>query len=318
VTGAISYAPFERELRATFRYGSKTVDTRRGFILRRLNTGKAHYAEASPLPGHSLETLEEVALALELGKLKSSPSLCFAMEALDYEGGNLPVRSNALLQAGTLEEARAELLGFLKQGYTHCKIKLGVLSVSEIADLMDANSDFLFRLDANRTLNPRSLDALIKQLDHRRLLDRIDYLEEPFEEIWQSADFSNAPLAFAADESAPTGERAVDLLSAKNPPKVVILKPTVQGSLTALSSLLDVLAEKKIRTVITSAIETEVGRRAILAFLSRHAREVAGISTGFLFKQNYLEDRASWASVPPISSAEQAWLDSLRWQESKW
>lgn len=317
--GSISYAPYERKLRFPFRYGQRSVDSRHGYILRRNLDGKPRYAEAAPLPGHSKETFEDVARCLERGKDAAPPSIRFALESLEAVGGKaFPIRSNALLQGKNEEDASAELSRFRKLGYSHCKVKLGTLSIPELTNLIDTHSTFIFRLDANQTLSPSSLDALIQNLDQRSLLDRIDYLEEPFEDIWNDSAFRNAPLAFAADESVQDGAAAGSLLNSLNPPRVMILKPSVHGSLESLSSLLDLLKVKKTRAVITSAIETEVGRRAILTFLSRQPQEVAGLSTGFLFQDSFLEDRPSWLAVPDIAPAEQAWLDSLAWRESKW
>ncbi|MFX7029285.1 hypothetical protein ABTH93_20310, partial [Acinetobacter baumannii] len=58
---ALYYAPFERPLLTPFTYGAKSLTERRGFLLKRGN----FVSEASPLPGHSVDTFEEVEQTLE-------------------------------------------------------------------------------------------------------------------------------------------------------------------------------------------------------------------------------------------------------------
>ncbi len=251
----ISFARFERKLSQPFRYGTRAVESRAGFILRKESTGGFRYSEASPLPGHSRESLEEVARALETGS-RELPSLCFALDALEMHNiaEFFPVRSNALVPVGC--DADEALSRFRRLGYTHCKLKLAAESPEQIANLIDAHSGLLYRLDANRTLSPSILDELISLLDRRSLLDRIDYIEEPFEGIWKSSIFRNAPVAFAADESAGNSAEIKTLLGAENAPRVMVLKPTVQGSLVELSAMEDLLTAKKVRAVFTSSLET--------------------------------------------------------------
>ncbi len=317
--GTISYAAFERKLRSPFVYGAHSVDSRCGFILRLQSQKGLCYSEASPLPSHSRETLSDVASSLQGGKAGTSPSLRFALESLGAEcGKEFPVRSNALLTWSGFEHALWELDRFRKLGYSHCKLKLGSQTQEEVANLIDENSSFLFRLDANRSLSPSALGSLLQLLDQRSLLDRIDYIEEPFEGIWVDKNFKEAPVAFAADESITSCDVINTLLAKANPPRVFVLKPTVHGGADTIASLMDFLKSKNARSVITSAIETEVGRRCLISLLSKYPHEVAGLSTGYLFQENYLNDQASWLELPAISPGEQAWLDSLDWKESQW
>jgi len=315
----ISFAPYVRKLKISFAYGSRKLEERRGFLLRKKSVRGFCYSEAAPLPGHSQETLDQVEKALRKHTGAPPPSLRFALECLEMENGpHFPVRSNALLQWRSYPEASADLKLFREQGYTHCKIKIAASILEEIGELIEANPNFLFRLDANQSLTPNELQRFLRIIEKRRIASKIDYLEEPFAEIWHSKAFANTPIKYAADESAHSLQASTELLDSLNPPGVFIVKPAVQGGLEDLSILLDRIRMRSARAVVTSTLETEVGRRAILSFVSQRKHEVAGLSTGFLFQEKYLDDCPSWPALPTISFEEQAWLDSLSWEESAW
>lgn len=318
MSAAICFAPFEKELRMPFVYGSQSLLTRRGFLLRKQLGEGFHYAEASPLPGHSRDSYEQVAMALEGNRKPSPPSLQFALECLARAERPFshPVRSNALLPAAPPEQMLAQLRAFAEIGYTHCKIKISAATFSAVPGLMEKFPRMRFRLDANRSLNPASLRELLGLLGKSNLLGQVDYIEEPFEGIWNDPSFVDTPLSFAADESAPDLSSVRNLLSARNPPSVFVLKPAIQGGLQATADLLEELRSRKLRGIVTSSLEAEPGRRALLAFLSENSGEVAGLCTGFLFKENFLADRPIWNSLPGPEKAEQEWLSKLPWKDS--
>ena len=320
----LAYAPFERPLVAPFRYGNKSLSVRRGFVLRKNN---ALYSEASPLPGHSMDDFAEVGRILstrsaaELQDPESRPSLPpslrFALEGFTAQEspGIFPVRTNALLRNTTVEDARAQLGAMGRAGYRVCKCKLAADNWESIVDLVDEFSPFRFRLDTNLAFDPPRLESLLTALETRSLLARVEYIEEPFPGIWDMAAFHGSPVPLAADESAANPGLALRLLARVNPPSVFVVKPTVAGGLLSLEGFLRDLKAAGKKFVFTSAIESEAGRRSLLAFLSRQPRDVSGISTGYLFRENFLEDRAEWTAVPPVGAAEQKYLATLPWKE---
>ena len=306
----IFYAPFERRLNEPFRYGGRELLSRKGFLLSRGGPGEGEIAEASPLPGHSPDSLEQVQAALE-GNGPRTAALEFALSCLGApEAGPHEVQSNCLVPWRGLEGTLSAVESFLCRGFTHCKLKVSPENAGEIPPLIEKFPRARFRLDANQSLNPELLAALLRALETKGLLSSVDYLEEPYAGFWNQAP-AHPGVSYAADESAPTA-----LLSPRNRPSVLVLKPSVQGSLGGLAELMQKLEKVGVRAVITSALEAEPGRRAILRFLSRRAHEVAGMCAGFLFEESFFPDSPVFPSLPEPSKQERAWIASLPWKES--
>jgi O-succinylbenzoate synthase len=325
VSELLRYAPFDRPLLAPFYYGNKSLTERRGFVLKR---GEL-VSEASPLPGHSLDTLEQVESALKRtssaqlfetaagGRGALPRSLRFALEGLvaQKNPGSNPVRSNALLRWKPLSDMVTQLGQLERAGYRTVKIKLPPRGWEKLLDLIEACPQFRYRLDSNLTFTASKLDELTASLEKRSLLARVEYLEEPFEGVWDLGAFRDSPIALAADESAPGAEAALRLFDKVNPPSVFIVKPTVAGGLFSLDPFLATLKAARKKAVFTSTLEGEAGRRSIIAYLSRQPSEESGLSTGHLFLANFLGDQAEWRNVPGPSAAEKSYLDALPWRE---
>jgi O-succinylbenzoate synthase len=325
VSAELTYAPFERTLLAPFRYGGKSISIRRGFVLQR----GALVSEASPLPGHSLDTYEEVKAAL--GSYPSSrlfelaagahaaipASLRFALEGLVAleSPGHYPVRSNALLRWKPQDEMLAELGQLGRAGYRSVKVKLPALGWEALLELIDASPSLQFRLDANLSFTATLLEKLTSELSKRSLLSRVEYFEEPFVGVWNTESFRGHPFALAADETAPGAEAALRLLDSINPPTVFIVKPTVAGGLFSLKPFLAALHAARKKVVFTSTLEGEAGRRSLIAYLSRDPHLESGLGTGHLYLDNFLADQAEWARVPKPSPAEISYLAALPWRD---
>lgn len=311
MSGRFFFAAFERALKEPFRYGDIELRTRRGFLVSRQPGGAGLVAEAAPLPSHSPDTFEQLEAALE-GRGPRTASLDFALSCLSdlSTPGPHEVHSNFLVPLRSPEDSERALGLAMERGYTHCKLKVSPENLEQVPQLMKVFPRARYRLDANGALSPELLSRLLHQLDLGNLLAAVDYLEEPYSRFWDQP-FSGPKISFAADETA-----ALSLLTAPNPPSVFILKPAALGSLEALSSYLDTLRRQNVRAVVTTTLEAEPGRRALLRYLSRREHEVAGLSTGFLFAENYLPDQPAWTSVPGPSEHEAAWTRSLRWKEA--
>jgi O-succinylbenzoate synthase len=325
VSGPLLFAPFERPLLAPFHYGTSSVSERRGFVLKRGNL----ISEASPLPGHSIDTYEQVERSLERmpsaelfeaaagGRGELPPSLRFALEGLAAQKnpGTNPVRSNALLRWRPLDDMATQLGQLERAGYRTVKVKVPARGWEKLLDLIDACPQFSYRLDANLNFTAAKLEELTAALARRSLLAKVEYLEEPFANVWDAEAFRGWPLALAADESAPGAQAALRLFDKVNPPSVFIVKPTVAGGLFSLDPFLATIKAAKKKAVFTSTLEGEAGRRSIIAYLSREPHEASGLSTGHLFLANFLGDQAEWRDVPAPSAAENGYLDGLPWRE---
>ncbi|RYZ99629.1 MAG: hypothetical protein EOP11_19240 [Proteobacteria bacterium] len=312
----LKFAHYRRDLNEGFAYGDKVLTFREGIVLRAEFAGKVVYAEASPLPGHSLETIEEVERALLKFNPKADPaglpaSLRLGLAGLAAIAAAAPFRqplfSNALLSWHGIEATRAAFVQAKRRGYSHFKLKLLSSRLEDQLRFLQEASDTesIFRLDANASLRPAEASRLFAALKTFRA-DFIEYVEEPLvKSDWDHDVLDQSPVALAADESA--ADPAT--WKAEYAPAIAIVKPTVQGTLDGPSGR---------RVVYTSTHEAEPGRRALIALLgARGIAEPAGISTGYLFRENFLPDQARWVALPPVQGNEQSWLDSLTWKDAK-
>jgi hypothetical protein len=300
----IAYAPYIRAFAQPFAYGNVVATERKGFVVRGEVNGQLFYSEASPLPGHSRESLVDVAAALASLDVNNPvlPCVRFALSTLRAQGRPFhgPLFSNALLPWRGTEETTRLAREFLAAGYPILKLKILEAHLGEQLAFLEAHPDVMFRLDANGALSEPGMLRLFQGIKGLR----VDYLEEPRQGNWDSPLLAMAPVSLAADESLDE----INLLRAKFPPKVLVVKPMVTGGALPPGR----------RLVYTTTLETEPGRRALMAWLGEDGTtEVSGLSTGFLFRENYLPDQPSWHALPPIGAGEQAWLDSLAWSEVK-
>jgi len=319
---ALSFAPFDRPFTLPFIFGNQSVSQRRGFVLKREAAGRLFFSEASPLPGHSSDTVEDVKHALETGRLEGAsvpPSLRFALEGLTAQEtcrGFRPVRANALIPWGETSQLAAAVAKAAEAGYAVCKLKLPRSGWEAALPVLAAFPQLRFRLDANRGLGPDEFARLLDTLEKGGFSRLIDYIEEPFTGVWDNRAFARAPVPLAADESAPDLRSARLLLEAPNPPACFVVKPTVFGGLASLDEGLQDLRAAGKRVILTSSLETEPGRRALIAYLATRESEVAGIATGFLFRESFVPDQPVFEKLPAFSKAEVAYLRALRWSVS--
>lgn len=237
------------------------IGPRRGLLIR----GRGgRLGEASPLPGRSIDTIEDVLAAIATGR--STPSLDFARWAIATPRTHGSVTSQVLLDdprevVGRAESTRA-------QAY---KLKLrpaddlGVLSA-----LRRAAPHAKIRVDANRSFaRPSEVpwDALAAA--------GVEWIEEPCAGLDARLD---APVPIALDETLlddPEGARA--LLRAQRV-AAVVLKPTLLGAERCLA-LADEARALGVRAIVSHAFESEVGRQAAEELARRIApREVHGLA----------------------------------------
>lgn len=271
--------------------GGRNLSTRHGALLRLESAdGLAAWGEAAPLPGLSVESVDESLAAIGAGlgvaPTDGAPAACpegsppppsalFAIESalrgLDAARRGLPfrraihprprdaVRVNALLvgdEAG-LQEAAA---GALAAGHESFKLKVGAGSRTEDVRRVRAvreaiGPDRELRLDANRAWTDDEARAFARDVAGLG----IAYVEEPFRDglpAIRRALERGFPLPLALDES-------LSLREVEPPDRIagvraVVLKPTLLG----LSRTLEIARwaeEEGAVSVITSSFESSLG-----------------------------------------------------------
>lgn len=290
-----------------------TEKKRSGAILEMETTqGQKGYGDLAPLPGWSLETLQEALQELqakkkqilktrwtletylnELKRLKLSPSLSFALESalssLLCPHETRPIEICALL-TGTLSQIFEKAALAETQNIRSAKLKISQLSMQEALQAIDQlKTRFFLRIDVNKAWSKeKSLEFFSKFP-----LGTFDYVEEPFENFQDLATF---PHPLAIDESFPQNLSLQDL--EKLPTlKALIYKPTLQGGLGNCLPLYKWAQEKNIAFVLSCSFESDLGLYNIATLASRLGSTAPTCLSPFF----YLKDLLS-KNPPQISN----------------
>lgn len=315
----------------SFRTATQVFDHREGLLLTFVGSEGSWLSEISPLPGFSSETLDQVLSELIpilpvlndffrsgfsrtelmgfLTSLPDSPSLqCgisyLGIQLLAGRTGNSPAKilSNSPSQtvhingvAGVnkldvLLESMRDLAGL---GFNTLKVK-APWPIGDLADhlntLQSAYPELQFRLDANRSWPEdalREAESLLGRLN-------IEYVEEPFStsspEQFHAISYGST-LPIAADESASTLSDFSEFLKLSSD-SFLVLKPMLTGNLLAISEQIARSRPKKKGIVITTALESAIGREMCLIAAAALGDPTLchGLNTGPLFKSDLFYD----------------------------
>ena len=301
MSGLLSYQPYALPFRVPLRTAHGRWDERQGFWLKWETEAGVRHGEAAPIPGFGGASLTE--LAAELRQLGESPSasewqqvidrggeLAFALgslrcdwQALLAEGPDyVPVAG--LLPAGKAAFARAEPL--LEMGFRTFKWKVGVADPRDEQGMLDELLSRMpervqLRLDANGGWDRRTAERWLSLAAER---PQIEFIEQPCAAdavdllMGLAQDF---PVTLALDEAVLGAEdfgRWQDL----GWPGVYVLKPALWGD------PIDLIARvraAKADVVISSALETRVGARIVMAiaFALAGSARAAGLGVWPLF-----------------------------------
>jgi len=250
----------------------RRLKTRDGLFVHLQQDECEGWGEISPLPGFSLESLDDAQSALvawarewregAAPALPEVPSAAFGIScALAELDGTLPQEANyraAPLCTGDPDELFALLSAM--PGEKVAKIKVGLYEAVRdgmVANLLlEAIPDLRLRLDANRAWTPLKAQQFAKYVNpaHR---DRIAFLEEPCKTRDDSRAFARETgIAIAWDESL----REPDFQFIAEPGvSAVVIKPTLTGSLAKVREQVAAAHASGLTAVISSSIESSLG-----------------------------------------------------------
>lgn len=294
-----SFKPYRRPLRAPLRTAHGLWAEREGLILRLEDgAGTVGYGEVAPLPWFGTETLAEAAevcgkfgATVDGEVLDAVPArfgcvrfaLAQARQSPAKVAGSLRLPVTGLLPAG--REALAALPAKLEAGYLSFKWKVAVGALDDelgiFDDLLAALPAYAkLRLDANGGWERRQAAKWLERCAERP----VEFVEQPVKPGDEAALLGLAadyPVTLALDESV------TDLSSArrwqgKGWGEVFVIKPALTGPLDELVAW---AAETKADVVLSSAIETALGRAAILrtALTQPLTKRALGFGVGEIF-----------------------------------
>ena len=270
--------------------------------------------EASPLPGFSTETLKEVHYALEgfhqaingedldreelflLIEIHSqnTPSVRFALETAIYDilakEEELPLAK--YLNTNAKSEIAVNGLAGMHQpggGFTIMKVKVGFRNLFDEIENMEYltksfGEEIQFRLDCNGAFDLPKAIRFCKEMEKFN----IDYIEQPLpaDNLEDLAELTyHTEIQIAVDESLTDFQSAEKIID-EQAAHVFVVKPMVSGGFTECKKIIMLARTENIRTVITSSLETAIGRTACLHLaLTNEITEACGLATGDLLNE---------------------------------
>ena len=269
---------FTSPLKRPLILNGKTHTVRQGVLLQRDD----RWAEASPLPGFSLESIDDVISALR-NRAKNSPALNFAMSALD-QPLKLPltVPYNQLLSG----DAKRILNDVKSCGLLGCravKLKVGRDDLNSEIDLVkkvraSLPNDVRLRLDANRAW---SFEEATMFCDAVTEVD-IEYIEEPLRDFQLLEKlYSQSRVNYALDETL-LQHRS---LEAWPNAAALICKPTLLGGRASVERL----SKTGKPIVFSAAFESGIGIARIAQLAQEYSPHIpAGLDTLDWLSTNWL------------------------------
>lgn len=250
----------------------RRIKNRDGLFVHLQQGEKQGWGEISPLPGFSLESLEDAQAALlswvngwregASPALPEVPSAAFGIScALAELDGTLPDAADyraAPLCSGDPDELFAALSAM--PGEKVAKVKVGLYEAVRdgmvVNLLLEAIPDLRLRLDANRAWTPLKAQQFAKYVNPA-YRDRIAFMEEPCKTRYDSRAFAQETgIAIAWDESL----READFQFLAEPGvSAVVIKPTLTGSLDKVRKQVAAAHALGLTAVISSSIESSLG-----------------------------------------------------------
>lgn len=248
------------------------LKTRDGLFIHLQEDAHEGWGEISPLPGFSVESLDEATAAVcawaqgwragDSGALPGLRSADFGIScALAELRGSLPQAADyraATLCTGDPDELFAALAAM--PGEKVAKMKVGLYEAVRdgmVANLLlEAMPDLRLRLDANRAWTPLKAQQFAKYVnpDYR---DRIAFLEEPCKTRDDSRAFARETgIAIAWDESLRDADFTFER---EEGVRAVVIKPTLTGSLEKVQAQVATATRLGMTAVISSSIESSLG-----------------------------------------------------------
>ena len=320
------FSPFSIKLKEVLVNSSFKIESRKGFIIKITDENNfSGYGEVAPLPGFSLETVDECEIALnklyysiidmarkkeefdlgeELQSISHLPSLLFGVEqamiSLLIKRGELNslvssekrISINGLVGIHPKEKILNSIDDLLADGFKTIKLKLGGSSVEDDIALVNKVSSRIdnsikLRLDINGGWNYKQTEYALNHLPK----EKIELIEQPvnnINELVMLSDFS--PIPIGVDESIKNITDALDIVQRSNI-QVVVLKPSILGSIIKTIALIKTAEKLGKKIIITSAFESVVGRSGLFLLASLVNGDFAhGLNTASYLSNDLDED----------------------------
>jgi O-succinylbenzoate synthase len=323
-----SFKTYRLPLRRPLRTAHGVWVEREGMLVRlEDDAGRVGHGEIAPIPWFGTETLAEAKEACrKLGDKPTDAELAavpaqLACVRFALAAARAGIAGHPVLPAGTAQAARRpvtallpagrEVLGALpaklEAGYLSFKWKVGVGAVDDELALLDDLLALLpayakLRLDANGAWDRKTAGKWLERCAERP----VEFVEQPVGPQDESTLLGLAedyPVTLALDEAV-TGLVAAQHWLDLGWRGVFVIKPALAGPLDELAAW---IAKAKADVVLSSAIETALGRAAILRAALAHplTTRALGFGVGEVFGDRLWDG----PMLGPV--LDQGWLEGV-------
>lgn len=323
------YFPFSLKLNNPFQASSQIITERNGFIILISDElGNTSFGECSPLPGFSLETIDDAERILKglqyqivgfsaeenlnsvvdlLSEFHLVPSLQFALEQAIiglmiqrnknfikdfFTNLRQEFRVNAVIGFDVEENILERIKNKINNGYGTFKIKIGRDNFDQDLKLIKSvREEFGDKIKIRLDANRKwNLENAKSYLDRLSYLS-IEYIEEPCSDLQRNLQLSRTSVVpIALDESISSLE---DVYKVINESKInfIILKPMIYGGIISSLQLIQKAGKNNKNVIISSSFESAVGKSVLVLLATSINHSFAhGLDTSEYFKNDLSKD----------------------------
>lgn len=324
-----SCTSYTLKLKRPFSTSKGVITERKGFLIKLFSEkGNKGYGDCCPLPEFGSETYEQVEKLLQDFQLKiivdlddiersilktveplneySNLKHAFEQALLNLVSREQNISLNEILNASSKKiinvngiiphlnpgESASRAVELVSNGFKTLKMKVGREKFEHDYDCIKSvrealGNEIKVRLDANGKWDLPKAVSSMKRLEELS----IEYIEQPVNKLEDFIKLSNqTTIPLAADESIRTLKDIYDFVS-KKAASVLILKPMMLGGIIPTIKTIEFAHENKIKTVITTSLDSVIGRSFAVLAASFVDYEIAhGLGTAELFEKDLYPD----------------------------
>ncbi len=292
------------------------MKTRDIWIITLIDKEKTGIGECSPLPGLSLDNIDQIESKLgevcknphlyinDLSILKEFPSIRFGLEMAELDlrnGGNQnyygsiePIKINGLIWMGNPDFMMHQVEQKLTEGWKCIKMKIGALEFDKELDILQSirsqfgKDNLELRVDANGAFTVSDTNEKLNRLAEFDLHS----IEQPIQTgqwdlLTELCQYSPIPIALDEELIPLVNEKdRIEMLD-RVKPQYLVLKPSLLGGFFESEKWIHLAKERNIGWWVTSALESNIGLNAIAQWTSKmQPYGFQGLGTGQLFTNN--------------------------------
>jgi o-succinylbenzoate synthase len=289
-TGLGDVAPFEEFGYESFKVVEKKLNELSNSFPEEINFAKKEGLEKFLLQFMEFPSvrsgIEQAIISLSIKRNKINPENFFGIKQKKI------IHVNSLISFCSPAEAAKLSQEQIEKGFTTIKIKIGRENISDDYEVIKsirkaAGDNINLRLDVNCKWSKEEAINNLKALEEFN----IEYVEQPISSVYEFIELKkHVRISLAADESIRSYDNAVNIIKNKLA-DVLVLKPMMLGGISPTLKIIRLAEDNNIKVVITSSLESNIGRRAAVFCASVLKDDIAcGLSTDNLFLNNIEEN----------------------------